>query len=116
MHTALVLFPVRNSRHVPVKLQLQLRLSLVAPLRGSDPYPNFPNSQRANFQQLCLQLKLLQPYLTRHSAPSCSQGVLWGWGVSGASQGPPVFLGLRVSLAATFWAGSGQGQGSAQPG
>lgn len=34
----------------------------------------------------------------------------------GVSQGPPVFPGLRVSLAATFQAGSGRGQGSAQRG
>lgn len=74
VHTTLALSPVWNSKHVPVKLQLQLRLSPVAPLRGSDLHPSFPNSQHASFHQLCLQPKLLQP--TRHPAPSCSQAVL----------------------------------------
>lgn len=114
MRTAIALSPDWNSRHVPIKLQLQLRLSPVAPLRGSDLYPSFPNPQHASFQQLCLQLKLFQ--LTRHPAPSCSQSVLCAWKVSGVSQGPPVSPGLRVSLQATFQAGSGQGGDSAQLG
>lgn len=116
VHTALASSPVWNSRHVPVKLQLQLRLSPVAPLRGSDPYPSFPNPQHASFQQLCPQAKLFQPYPTGHPAPSCSRGVLRRWGRSRVSQGLPVSSGLRASLAATFRAGSGRGQGSAQLG
>lgn len=82
VHTALALSPVWNSRHVSVKLQLQLRLSPVAPLRGSDQYPSFPNPQHASFQQLCPQPKLFQPYPTGHPAPSSSRGVLCWWGVS----------------------------------
>lgn len=59
VHTALALSLVQNSRHVPVTFQFQLRLCPVAPLKGSDLYPSFPNPQHASFQQLCLQPKLL---------------------------------------------------------
>lgn len=112
VHPALALSPVWNSKYVLVKLQLQLRLSPVAPLRGSDLCASFPNPQHASSQQLCLQSKLLQPYPTRHQLPP-DPGMFCGWRVS---QGPPVFPGLRVSLAATFRAGSGRGRGSAQLG
>lgn len=69
VHPALALSPVWNSKYVLVKLQLQLRLSPVAPLRGSDLCASFPNPQHASSQQLCLQSKLLQPYPTRHQLP-----------------------------------------------
>lgn len=48
VHTALALSPVQNSRHVPLKFQLQLRLCPVAPLKASDLYPSFPNPQHAS--------------------------------------------------------------------
>lgn len=51
----------------------------MAPLRGSDLYPGFLNLQHTSFQQLCLQ-----PYRTRHTAPSCSIGCfVWVGAVRG---------------------------------
>lgn len=91
VHTALALSLVQNSRHVPVTFQFQLRLCPVAPLKGSDLYPSFPNPQHASFQQLCLQPKLLQPYQTPDTqlppapsvfcvgCPGCPKGHPYPW-------------------------------------
>lgn len=115
VHTALASSPAWNSRHVPVKLQLQLRLSPVAPLRGPDPCASFPNPQHASSQQLCVQPKLLQPYPTRHQLPPAPGGFCVGGGVPRATRAPGAAGVLGSDLPGRIWARTRLGEERTMP-